>query len=205
MKPFKAVSLADKYDPSAAPKYPNPDEMNEDEDAAGTLKSAHLAEWIHGLGGDRADHHHHDPYYIDEHGKRHYKLPHGGYEGPGHSHYGKKEAHGHYGHATPGSVVSPGFEDANGYYSEASAGKSPKGPVRKWWTKLEKDQANGMSSRKEYDAVGAELAASGYDMHSIARILLDKEKVKEARAAAGRLSDEDREFAREIAKRVASQ
>ena len=62
-----------------------------------------------------------------------------------------------------------------------------------------------MSARKEYDAVGAELLASGkYSMNSIARILLEKEKGKQARAAAGRLSDEDKDFAREIAKAVNS-
>jgi len=61
-----------------------------------------------------------------------------------------------------------------------------------------------MSARKEYDAVGAELLASGrYDMNAVARILLEKEKAKQARAAAGRLSDEDKDFAREIAKAVA--
>lgn len=204
LKPFQPKSLAEKYDPSEAPTYPNPDEMNEDEDAAGTLKSAHLAEWIHGLGGDRSMHHHHDPYYIDQHGKRHYNLPHGGYEGPGRSHYGKKEAHGFYGEHTPGSKISKGFDDAYGYYKSGSEGTAEgKGPVRKWWTKLEKDQGNGMAARKEYDAVGAELADQGYDMKTIARILLEKEKAKQARAAAGRLSDEDRDFAREIAKRVA--
>lgn len=220
LKPFDPKTLADKYDPSAAPKYPDPEEMNEDEDAAGTLKSAHLAEWIHGMGGSRAQHHHHDPYYIDEHGKRHYKLPHGGYEGPGRSHYGKGQSHGYYGHATPGSAVSKGWEDSNGYMndkamSDEKGGKGGKGegadgkegerPVRKWWTKLEKDQHNGMAARKEYDAVGAELIASGrYNMDSVARILLEKEKNKQARAAAGRLSDEDREFAREIAKTLQS-
>jgi len=179
--------------------------MNEDEDAAGTLKSAHLAEWIHGMGGDRTVHHHHDPYYIDEHGKRHYTLPYGGYEGPGRNHYGKKSPHGNYGFALPGYEVTKGFDDAYGYYSATSEGKAAKGPLRKWWTKLEKDQGNGMSARKEYDAVGAELAESGhYDMKAIARVLLEKEKAKQARAAAGRLSDEDKAFAQEIARRVSS-
>ena len=217
MKPFDPKTLADKYDPSAAPKYPNPDEMNEDEDAAGTLKSAHLAEWIHGMGGSRAEHHHHDPYYIDQHGKRHYNLPHGGYEGPGRSHYGKGESHGYYGAATPGSRVTKGWEDSYGYMANAPPAEGAKGeapteikepekPLRKWWTKLEKDQHNGMSARKEYDAVGAELIDSGkYDMNDIARILLEKEKAKQARAAAGRISDEDREFAREIAKTLKGQ
>merc|ERR1712167_339134 len=88
---------------------------------------------------------------------------------------------------------------------EGAEGKEPARPVRKWWTKLEKDQHNGMAARKEYDAVGAELMASGrYDMNAIARILLEKEKSKQARAAAGRLSDEDKAFAREIAKSLAS-
>jgi len=178
--------------------------MNEDEDAAGTLKSAHLAEWIHGLGGDRTVHHHHDPYYIDQHGKRHYTLPHGGYEGPGHSHYGKKVPHGYYGEHTPGSEITKGFDDAYGYYKSTNEGRADKEPLRKWWTKLEKDQSNGMSARKEYDSVGAELAEGGYDMGAIARILLEKEKAKQARAAASRLSDEDRDFAREIARRVSS-
>jgi hypothetical protein len=77
--------------------------------------------------------------------------------------------------------------------------------VRKWWTKLEKDQHNGMSARKEYDAVGAELMASGkYSMDSIAKILLEKEKHKQAKGVASRLSDEDKTFAREIAKAVQS-
>jgi len=62
-----------------------------------------------------------------------------------------------------------------------------------------------MSARKEYDAVGAELAESGrYDMKAIARILLEKEKAKQARAAASRLSDEDKEYAAEIARRTRS-
>jgi len=60
-----------------------------------------------------------------------------------------------------------------------------------------------MSARKEYDAVGAELLASGkYDMKSVARILLEKEKAKQARGAAARLSDEDKDFAREIARAI---
>lgn len=54
LKPFDPKTLADKYDPSAAPKYPDPEEISEDEDAAATLKSAHLAEWLHGMGGSRA-------------------------------------------------------------------------------------------------------------------------------------------------------
>ena len=41
-------------------------------------------------------------------------------------------------------------------------------------------------------------------MNSVAKILLEKEKAKQARAAAGRLSDEDKDFAREIAKAIAS-
>lgn len=62
-----------------------------------------------------------------------------------------------------------------------------------------------MSARKEYDAVGAELMASGkYSMRSIARILLEKEKAKQASAAANRLSDDDKAFAKEIAKAISS-
>merc|ERR1711912_116608 len=126
----------------------------------------------------------------------------------GRSHYGKGQSHGYYGYATPGSAVSKGFEDSYGYHKGGSEEAKVDGsgePVRKWWTKLEKDQHNGMSARKEYDAVGADLLASGrYDMQAVARILLEKEKAKQAQAAAGRLSDEDKTFAREIAKAVAS-
>lgn len=86
MKPFKPRTLAEKYDPGDAPEYPDPTSMDEDEDTAGTLKSAHLAEWLHGYHNEN----HHDPFYLDEYGKRHYNLQHGGYEGPGHNHYGRK-------------------------------------------------------------------------------------------------------------------
>jgi len=113
MKPFKPTSLAEKFDPEDSPLYPNPSDMPEDEDAASTLKSAHLAEWVHGMVAD--EHHHHDPYYFDQHGKRHYKRG-NGYEGKGHNHYGKKEDNGYYGVDTPGYSVSKGFEDAYGLY-----------------------------------------------------------------------------------------
>jgi hypothetical protein len=63
MKPFKPTSLAEKFDPEDSPLYPNPTDMPADEDAASTLKSAHLAEWVHGMTAD--EHHHHDPYYFD--------------------------------------------------------------------------------------------------------------------------------------------
>lgn len=89
LKPYVPKTPSEKYDPADAPEYPDPHSMDEDEDTASTLKSAHLAEWIHGLS--QSDHHHHDPFYIDEHGKRHYNLNHGGYEGPGHSHYGRNQ------------------------------------------------------------------------------------------------------------------
>ena len=89
MRPYVPKTPAEKYDPNDAPQYPNPTAMDEDEDMASTLKSAHLAEWIHGYSGD--DHHHHDPYYIDENGKRHYNLNYGGYEGPGRNHYGRNQ------------------------------------------------------------------------------------------------------------------
>jgi len=56
------------YDPAEAPRYVLPQDMLEDEDTASTLKSAHLAEWIHKNGGDANKHHHHDPYHIDENG-----------------------------------------------------------------------------------------------------------------------------------------
>lgn len=113
MLPFKAVSLAEKFDPEDSPLYPNPNDMAEDEDAASTLKSAHLAEWVHGMVADK--HHHHDPYYFDSHGKRHYKAG-NGYEGPGHNHYGKGNDTGFYGVDTPGYTPSKGFEEAYGLY-----------------------------------------------------------------------------------------
>lgn len=75
--------------------------------------------------------------------------------------------------------------------------------MRKWWTKLEKDDHNGMSARKEYDAVGSDLMESGeYSMKQIARILLEKEKEKEARGVSKRMSDEDKQMAKMISKYV---
>jgi len=53
-----------------------------------------------------------------------------------------------------------------------------------------------MSARKEYDAIGQELMASGdYSPKQIARILLAREQEKQARGVQSRLSDEDREDA----------
>lgn len=59
--PYKPKTLAEAYDPSKAPSYPNPWNSYEDDDAAGTLKSAHLAEWIHGYHGYK----HHDNFHVD--------------------------------------------------------------------------------------------------------------------------------------------
>lgn len=74
----------------------------EDEETADTLKSAHLAEWIHKNGGsDR--HHHHDPYHIDGDGKEtEYSRPGGGYAGVGFDHVGKGEVNGFYGYSNKG-------------------------------------------------------------------------------------------------------
>lgn len=179
--PYKPKTLAEAYDPSKAPDYPNPWSSYEDDDAAGTLKSAHLAEWIHGYHGD----HHHDKYYKDAYGKRHYQLPYGGYEGPGHDHYGKNLGHGNYGKYNPDGEAKEGWEDSVGYYKggegegdEGEGGeeggeeggdgkkkgkKGAKAPhkLRKWWLKLEKDPHNGMSARKEYDDVAGDLYESG--------------------------------------------
>jgi hypothetical protein len=100
----------------------------------------------------------------------------------GHNHYGKGQPTGYYGVDTPGYSTSKGFEDAYGLYKGKDLKAEGTVPQRKWWTKLEKDQANGMSARKEYDAIGQELMASGdYSPKQIARILLAREQEKQAR------------------------
>ena len=116
--------------------------MEEDDDTASTLKSAHLAEWIHGMGG--RDHHHHDPYYVDEHGKRHYQHPHAGYEGPGHVHYGRSTPTGYYGAYLEGYSPDKAWESAYGLYKGGAGDNDtdsnstvPSQPLRKWWTKIE--------------------------------------------------------------------
>lgn len=89
--------------------------MLEDEDTSQTLKSAHLAEWIHKTGGDPEQHHHHDPYHLDENGKETiYKRPGGGYEGVGFDHYGKDNADGFYGTAKAGADCVPKYEHIKG-------------------------------------------------------------------------------------------
>lgn len=80
----------------------------EDEETASTLKSAHLAEWIHKNGGDATVHHHHDPYHLDENGKKTvYKRPGEGYEGVGFDHYGKDDVDGFYGTSRTGADCVP--------------------------------------------------------------------------------------------------
>lgn len=87
----------------------------EDEETASTLKSAHLAEWIHKNGGDATRHHHHDPYHVDENGvETPYKRPGGGYEGVGFSHYGKDEVEGFYGTSNAGAACVPAYEHIEG-------------------------------------------------------------------------------------------
>ena len=56
-------SLADRFDPLEV-AYPAAAGLEEDEDTANTLQSAHLAEWLSKNAG-AADHHHHDPYHLD--------------------------------------------------------------------------------------------------------------------------------------------
>jgi len=85
-------NMSDAYNPEEAPQYILPADMMEDEETASTLKSAHLSEWIHKNGGKEDQHHHHDPYHLDENGKATtYKRPGGGYEGVGFDHVGKNE------------------------------------------------------------------------------------------------------------------
>ena len=108
-------TTSDAYDPGEAPSYTLPKDMMEDEDTASTLKSAHLAEWIHKNGGDGDRHHHHDPYHIDEAGVEHrYARPGGGYEGVGFNHYGQDEESGFYGTANPGARCTPSYEHIKG-------------------------------------------------------------------------------------------
>ena len=87
----------------------------EDEDTASTLKSAHLAEWIHKNGGDALVHHHHDPYHLDENGQQTpYKRPGGGYEGVGFNHEGKDEEDGNYGTSQIGADCVPKYTHIRG-------------------------------------------------------------------------------------------
>ena len=72
--------------------------MIEDEETSDTLKSAHLAEWIHKNGGNPDRHHHHDPYHIDGQGNEtEYSRPGGGYGGVGFDHAYRNELNGNYG------------------------------------------------------------------------------------------------------------
>ena len=114
--PEKAKQLASEaYNPEEAPAYTLPKDMMEDEDTASTLKSAHLAEWIHKNGGDGDRHHHHDPYHIDEEGNEHlYARPGGGYEGVGFDHYGKDQESGFYGSTNPGARCTPAYVHIKG-------------------------------------------------------------------------------------------
>lgn len=85
--------------------------MLEDEDTADTLKSAHLAEWIHHNGGDPSRHHHHDAYHIGDGGKETpYARPGGGYGGVGFNHVGRDEAHGFYGLSNGNYQTSEDFD-----------------------------------------------------------------------------------------------
>lgn len=87
----------------------------EDEDTASTLKSAHLAEWIHKNGGEASQHHHHDPYHLDENGKATpYRRPGGGYEGVGFNHFGKNDPDGYYGTSNLGAECVPQYEHVLG-------------------------------------------------------------------------------------------
>ena len=89
--------------------------MMEDEETASTLKSAHLAEWIHKNGGDPDVHHHHDPYHLDENGNQTvYARPGGGYEGVGFNHYGKDDVDGFYGTSKSGAECAPTYKHIEG-------------------------------------------------------------------------------------------
>merc|ERR1711981_1070337 len=98
------------------------------------------------------------------------------------------------------------WKDAYGLKKhDAGAKDASDEPVRKWWTKLEKDQHSGMSARRDYDAISQEIASSGdYSMKEIAKIVLEREKDKEAKGVAARLSDDDKKYAKEISNIIRS-
>lgn len=130
------MSISDAYDPEKAPEYTLPKDLIEDDDTASTLKSAHLAEWLHHNGGDKDVHHHHDPYYIDGEGNtRHYNRPGGGYQGVGFNHDYSKSESGHYGEFNTGYQVTPG-DDINKIWGASIWNQS--GDIKPWWNKLEK-------------------------------------------------------------------
>lgn len=145
--------------------------MMEDEDTADTLKSAHLAEWIQRNGGDSARHHHHDPYHIDGQGNEtEYARPGGGYTGAGFDHNGKDDLSGLYGNSNPNYKTSQEFLEKKpsgpiwGLYEGGATGGDMPSEVRPWWNKLEKNQFNGMSSRKEYDQVAQDIIEKNKDI-----------------------------------------
>lgn len=151
------MPIAVGYDPETAPEYVLPKDMMEDEDTADTLKSAHLAEWIAKNGGDSTRHHHHDPYHIDGNGNETlYRRPGGGYQGVGFNHAYRADPDGGYGNANKGYQTSEEFASQkprgpiNGLYDGQ---ESMPAKINPWWHKLEKNQFDGMSPRKEYDQV----------------------------------------------------
>ena len=156
------MSISDAYKPEDAPEYTLPKDLIEDDDTAATLKSAHLAEWLHHNGGDKDTHHHHDPYYIDGEGNtRHYKRPGLGYEGRGFDHEYAPTESGHYGEFNPQYEPAPGDELHKIWGAEIW---NQSGEIRPWWNKLEKSEFDGMTPRKQYGEIATNLIAQNKDV-----------------------------------------
>jgi len=64
------------------------------------------------------------------------------------------------------------------------------GKIRQWWNKLERDQFNGMSPRKEYNQVAKDLIDANQDASPkiIAKAVMQREIEHQARSYSSRLS-----------------
>jgi hypothetical protein len=156
-----------------------------------------LAEWLSKNAG-ASDHHHHDPYHLDQNGDRtYYKRPGGGYqgtEGQGFDHVGKNEFSGYYGMAN--WLYKPEntdwIEDPKVVMYRIGVNMDTSKEIRPWWHKLERDDFNGMAPRKSYDALASEIKAKNPDVNirDLAKTVLNKENEYQAKAQAQRLTPE---------------
>jgi gas vesicle protein len=75
------------------------------------------------------------------------------------------------------------------------------GKIRQWWNKLERDQFNGMSPRKEYNQVAKDLIDANADASPrlIADAVLRREIEHQANQYSQRLATDVRSDAKEVA------
>lgn len=55
-------------------------------------------------------------------------------------------------------------EDSAGLYGLHRKGETQAGQIRPWWSKLEKNEFDGMSPRKAYDQVAGDILAKNKDV-----------------------------------------